>query len=92
VITRIKLNALGTTAALEAEKHADLSDYDRQGNMFVEEIVPPEALFLASLRGGNGTWQPKLVEALEGRPVIRLGGDETIGRGVTHLTFVGRAS
>jgi CRISPR-associated protein Cmr4 len=92
VITRIKLNALGTTAALEAEKHAELSDYDRQGNMFVEEVVPPEALFLASLRGGNGTWQPKLVEALKGRPVIRLGGDETIGRGVTHLTFVGRAS
>lgn len=91
VITRIKLNALGTTATLEEEKHADLSDYDRQGNMFVEEVVPPEALFLASLRGCDGPWRPKLVEALNGRPVIRLGGDETIGRGITHLTFVGRA-
>lgn len=91
VITRIKLNALGTTATLEGEKYEGLSDYDRQGNMFVEEVVPPEALFLASLRGSDGPWKPKLVKALEGRPVIRLGGDETIGRGVTHLTYVGRA-
>jgi len=92
VITRIKLNAFGTTASLEKEKYPDLSDFDRQGNMFVEEVVPPEALFLAPLRGSNGTWWPKLVKALEARPVIRLGGDETIGRGVSHLTFVGRAS
>lgn len=94
VITRIKLNALGTTATLDPEKYPepDFSDYDRQGNMFVEEVVPPEALFLAPLRGSDGPWRPKLVEALEERPVIRLGGDETIGRGVTHLTFVGRAS
>lgn len=92
VITRIKLNAFGTTATLEKEKHPDLSEYDRQGNMFVEEVVPPEALFLASLRGSDGPWRLKLVAALKDRPVIRLGGDETIGRGVTHLTFVGRAS
>jgi len=92
VITRIKLNALGTTATLEKEKYSGLSDYDRQGNMFVEEVVPPEALFLAPLRGTDGSsWRPKLVDALKARPVIRLGGDETIGRGVTHLTFVGRA-
>lgn len=91
VITRIKLNALGTTATLEKEKYPDLSEYDRQGNMFVEEVVPPEALFLAPLRGSDGPWRPKLVHALNAQPVIRLGGDETIGRGVTHLTFVGRA-
>lgn len=92
VITRIKLNALGTTAALDPEKYPepDFSDYDRQGNMFVEEVVPPEALFLSSLRGGAGPWRMNLIQALQERPVIRLGGDETIGRGVTHLTFVGR--
>lgn len=97
VITRIKLNKLGTTATLDPEKYpefAELSDYDRQGNMFVEEVLPPEALFLAPLRGG-GEWKEKLIGALHGRPVIRLGGDETIGRGITHLTFfaqAGRAS
>lgn len=91
VITRIKLNALGTTATLEAERHPDLSDFDRQGNMFVEEVVPPEALFLAPLRGSNGPLRLILTQALRSRPVIRLGGDETIGRGVTHLTLVGRA-
>lgn len=90
VITRIKLNKLGTTASLEAEKYPDFSEYDRQGNMFVEEVVPPEALFLASLRGDNGPWRMTLETALKNRPVIRLGGDETIGRGVTHLTFVRR--
>lgn len=92
VITRIKLNALGTTAALDEAKHPDLSDYDRQGNMFVEEVVPPEALFLAPLRGDNGPLRTILADALNARPVIRLGGDETIGRGVTHLTLVRRAS
>ena len=91
VITRIKLNALGTTATLDAEKYPDLSDYDRQGNMFVEEVVPPEALFLAPLRGDHGPWRTILTNALSTRPVIRLGGDETIGRGVTHLTLVRRA-
>jgi CRISPR/Cas system CMR subunit Cmr4 (Cas7 group RAMP superfamily) len=90
VITRIKLNKLGTTASLEAEKYPDFSEYDRQGNMFVEEVVPPEALFLASLRGDNGPWRMTLETALKNRPVIRLGGDETIGRGVTHLTYVRR--
>lgn len=91
VITRIKLNALGTTATLEGEEHQHLSEYDRQGNLFVEEVVPPEALFLASLRGGD-TRRTELIEALRKRPVIRLGGDETIGRGVTHLTFVERTA
>lgn len=91
VITRIKLNALGTTATLDEKKYSDLSDYDRQGNMFVEEVVPPEALFLSPLRGDHGPWRSILTNALSARPVIRLGGDETIGRGVTHLTLVRRA-
>jgi CRISPR-associated protein Cmr4 len=90
VLTRIKLNFLGTTRTL---KRADLteeeseraSDIDLQGNLFVEEVVPPETLFLAALRGGNSATD--LVNALKNRPVIRLGGDETIGRGVTHVSF-----
>jgi len=89
VLTRIKLNALGTTTNLEGEDYAHLGPWDRQGNLFVEEVVPPETLFLAALRG-DGSRQKQLGEALGNRPVIRLGGDETIGRGVTHLTFVAR--
>ncbi len=91
ILTRIKLNALGTTTNLDEDKHPDLSSWDRQGNMFVEEIVPPETLFLAPLRG-DAAWKEPLGNAFEGRPVIRLGGDETIGRGVTHLTFVARGN
>ncbi|HET9227769.1 MAG TPA: type III-B CRISPR module RAMP protein Cmr4 [Thermoanaerobaculia bacterium] len=89
VLTRIKLNALGTTTNLEGEQYEHLSSWDRQGNLFVEEVVPPETLFLAAIRG-EGAWKAPLRKSFEGRPVIRLGGDETIGRGVTHLTFVAR--
>ncbi len=89
VITRIKLNAHGTTRTIPKDEEAELSDFDRQGNLFVEEVLPPESLFVAALRGEAGsanTLRTSLVE----RPVVRLGGDETIGRGVTHLTFVPR--
>jgi CRISPR-associated protein Cmr4 len=89
VLTRIKLNALGTTTNLEGDQYKHLSSWDRQGNLFVEEVVPPETLFLAALRG-EASRQKQLRDALVKRPVIRLGGDETIGRGVTHLTFVAR--
>lgn len=92
VLTRIKLNAFGTTTSRKME---DLSAEDRerikspsdlQGNMFVEEVVPPETLFVAPLRAAVDPQD--LVAALEKKNVIRLGGDETIGRGVTHMTFV----
>lgn len=89
VLTRIKLNALGTTANLEGQEYENLTSWERQGNMFVEEVVPPETLFLAALRGDR-SWKIPLKDAFGERPVIRLGGDETIGRGVTHLTFVAR--
>ncbi len=93
VLTRIKLNFLGTTANLDKaklpEEERNRPDSDYKGNMFVEEVVPPETLFLAPLRGGDVSG--KLKEALKQRKVIRLGGDETIGRGVTHATFVERA-
>lgn len=93
VLTRIKLNFLGTTRTLKPE---DLSEEERakatppdlQGNLFVEEVVPPETLFLAALRGGETAGD--LVKALQGRTVIRFGGDETIGRGLTHVTFFDR--
>lgn len=89
VVTRIKLNAHGTTRTIKKEEDPGLGDFDRQGNLFVEEVLPPESLFVAALRGepaGSG----KLRSALAACPVIRLGGDETIGRGVTHVTFVPR--
>jgi len=93
VLTRIKLNFLGTTRTLKREKLADeesqkASDIDLQGNLFVEEVVPPETLFLAALRGGETAGD--LVKAIQARPVIRFGGDETIGRGITHVTLFER--
>lgn len=93
VLTRIKLNFLGTTRTLKPEdltekEREETSDIERQGNLFVEEVVPPETLFFAALRAGETA--DDLVKALADRPVIRLGGDETIGRGVTHVTFFDR--
>jgi len=90
VLTRIKLNFRGTTQSLD-EKTLPPEDQGRPasdyaGNLFVEEVVPPETLFLSPLRAG--ALAGKLIEALGKRPVIRLGGDETIGRGVTHATLV----
>jgi CRISPR-associated protein Cmr4 len=95
ILTRIKLNAFGTTRTIKPE---ELTEEERerfkdnplalQGNLFVEEVVPPETLFLAPLRAGDRA--DELVTAIQGRSVIRLGGDETIGRGVTHVTFFDR--
>ncbi|MGZ5444634.1 MAG: type III-B CRISPR module RAMP protein Cmr4 [Thermoanaerobaculia bacterium] len=75
VLTRIKLNSQGTTA--------ELSKTDK-GNMFVEELVPSDTLFLAPLRGDESIIKPyRSIPDL-----IRLGGDETVGRGVTHAVPV----
>ena len=82
VITRIKLNALGTTVNLEGPKYDHLSADDRKGNLFVEEVVPAETLFAAALRNGGGPVD-ELVAAIPA--VLQLGGDETIGRGVCHV-------
>jgi CRISPR-associated protein Cmr4 len=86
VLTRIKLNALGTTTNIPEGEHPEIRGADRQGNLFVEEVVPPETLFLASLRayGDRGA----LIENLQELAIFRVGGDETIGRGLTHLAWV----
>lgn len=55
-----------------------------RGNLFVEELVPSETLFAAALRSPGG--ESGLLADLPA--LIRLGGDETIGRGLTHLTPV----
>lgn len=69
MLTRIKLDEVtGTTSG-------------EHGNMFVEEIVPPETLFFCALRAARSD-----VMRLEQLPsILRLGGDETIGRGLTHV-------
>jgi CRISPR-associated protein Cmr4 len=94
ILTRIKLNFLGTTTNLEKDKlpeeERNRPDSDYKGNLFVEEVVPPETLFLAPLRVGSQA--EALADTLKKERVIRLGGDETIGRGVTRVTFFGRAS
>lgn len=93
VVTRIKLNVFGTTRTISQEDDPDekLSAFDRQGNLFVQEVLPPEALFVAALRAED-KWAKSLQGAIGKHPVLRLGGDETIGRGVTHVTFVSRRS
>lgn len=88
VITRIKLNALGTTVNLEGREYEHLSADDRKGNLFVEEVVPAETLFAAALRNGGGPVD-ELVAAIPA--VLQLGGDETIGRGVCHVRKVGKS-
>jgi len=84
VVTRIKLNALGTTTTLKPEDYPELDAVDRQGNLFVEEVVPPQTLFAAPVRSSREL-AGDLVAALPG--VTQLGGDETIGRGLTYLTL-----
>jgi len=91
VVTRIKLNYLGTTAMLKKEEHLEEDGTERphedcQGNLFVQELVPPETLFVAPLRAMEKETSrcTKLLGALE---VIRVGGDETVGRGVTHTRW-----
>lgn len=93
VLTRIKLNALGTTTDIPPEKAREMGlpeDADLQGNLFVEEVVPPETLFLAPVRAHGGTGE--LGTELAKLTVFRVGGDETIGRGLTHLTWVSSGS
>ncbi len=95
VVTRIKLNYLGTTAKLDKVKEnkrreaegleeRDFAKADLEGNLFVEELVPPETLFVSTVRVAQGE-KSSPSEILP--PVVRLGGDETIGRGVTHVTL-----
>lgn len=92
VVTRIKLNFLGTTARL---KRDDLSDEevegrvkeDLEGNLFVQELVPPETLFLAPLRALEERPGP-FTAAIERLQIVRIGGDETVGRGLTHTRWL----
>jgi CRISPR-associated protein Cmr4 len=78
VVTRIQLNSVGTTA-----KHAE----GDSGNLFVEELVPPDTLFFAALRA-PGEPDKAFVQAIRKQKIVRVGGDETIGRGVTHMTYI----
>lgn len=87
ILTRIKLTALGTTTNLKEDEHPEIEGEDRKGNLFVEEVVPSQTLFLSPLRAG-GARRSELRAALEKCRYARIGGDETIGRGLTHLTFL----
>lgn len=91
IVTRIKLNILGTTTTIDSKKRDEvaermsispdaITDDDLHGNMFVQEIVPPETLFVCTLRS-HGAFPIKEIP-----PLIRIGGDETVGRGLTHVT------
>ena len=56
------------------------------GQLFNEELVPRDTLFLSVLRELNGSKPQFRVDDIP--PVIRLGGHETIGRGVTWVNKV----
>ncbi len=86
VVGRIKLNELGTTTTISKGEHPDILGLGREGNLFVQELVPPETLFLCPLRALEG--EEGFAAHVENLRVIRLGGDETIGRGVTHVSWV----
>jgi CRISPR-associated protein Cmr4 len=68
VVTRIKL---------DEKTHTTSGD---DGNMFNEELVPRDALFLSVLRELTTAFPVEKIPE-----TIRLGGDETIGRGVTWV-------
>ncbi|PYQ57751.1 MAG: type III-B CRISPR module RAMP protein Cmr4 [Acidobacteria bacterium] len=74
ILTRIKLNFLGTTVNLDKaklpEEERKRPDSDYKGNLFVEEVVPPETLFLAPLRVGSQA--EAFAETLQKERVIRL--------------------
>ena len=103
IVTRIKLNVLGTTRDIDRKdtkeiatikqelglsEEENLDPIDLQGNLFVEELVPPETLFVCPLRAATASAAATaLTTAFKQMAIIRIGGDETIGRGVTHLTY-----
>jgi len=74
IVTRIRIDkATGTTSQGE-------------GQMFNEELVPRDTLFVTVLRELSESKPPFPTDAIP--PVIRLGGHETIGRGVTWVRKV----
>lgn len=74
IVTRIRIDKeTGTTSQGE-------------GQLFNEELVPRDTLFLSVLRELNGSKPEFRVHDIP--PVIRLGGHETIGRGVTWVNRV----
>jgi CRISPR-associated protein Cmr4 len=86
VLTRIKLNDLGTTTRVPEKRARELGIEDGEGNLFVEEVVPPETLFVCGLRAAEDV--ADLAGHLDTLGLLRIGGDETIGRGLTHVRWV----
>lgn len=74
IVTRIRIDKpSGTTS-------------EGEGQLFNEELVPRDTLFLTVLREMNGSDPEFRVHDIP--PVIRLGGHETIGRGVTWVNGI----
>ncbi|MEO8381530.1 MAG: type III-B CRISPR module RAMP protein Cmr4 [Acidobacteriota bacterium] len=77
IVTRIKLSdETGTTTG-------------DGGNMFNEELVPRDTLFACVVRERSGDGAAFPLDRIP--DVIRLGGDETIGRGVVWVHRIARA-
>ena len=75
VLTRIAIDPVSGTTTGE------------KGHMFNEELVPRDTLFLCVLREiARGTETPFPLDLMP--PTIRLGGEETIGRGVTWVRTI----
>jgi len=62
----------------------------KDGALFTQELIPADTIFISSIRG-SGTDEAKDYIGWLGKhenSMIRLGGDETIGRGITHVTMI----
>lgn len=81
VVARVKLTAGKTTGAWKNP----LDNKDEQGHLWAQEIVPADTIFYAPVndveRPGSSGAVAALRELLARRPVIQVGGDETIGLG-----------
>jgi len=76
-------------------------DYDKKtvksGALFYEEFLPPETIFYSILiaeesRNGNGKAAGDILKFVEERtpPVLQIGADETIGKGLCAVRFSDR--
>ncbi|MEP0814909.1 MAG: type III-B CRISPR module RAMP protein Cmr4 [bacterium] len=73
VVTRVRIDQEKGTVA--------------RGALFNQELVPSDAIFVSSLRGRSDADVDAYFKWFGGHKLIRIGADETIGRGITHVSL-----
>lgn len=58
------------------------------GALFAQELVPADSVFVSAIRGVENDPVNAYFEDFKTGRVIRIGADETIGRGLTHVAVV----